>query len=293
MGRIGVTYEQVEQAFNCLTAEGKYPSRVLVRERIGGGSDSTIQRHLLTLRKLADQAQSIPALELPPEFVAALVGWMQKISAQAQAKAREAVATLEEDLALLVKTVEKTDELEAESRSQVEQLTRELDQAKAVADVREAEIERWKIEAERERNLAGHATVEAAEATLKLKAQSDLLDEAKAAQAALSCDLDIARRDLANAERDTAVVQTRLDAANGDVEKARDDVNALRADLNAARATQEAMRVDFDKRLDAERVALGKALREGKDASIAKAALMGKLEAAQNLIKRLQSPRMD
>lgn len=293
MGRPGITYEQVEQAFNSLKAEGKNPSRVLVRERIGGGSDSTIARHMLTVRKREEQAQSIPALELPPEFVAALVGWMQKISAEIQAKARGAVVTLEEDLALLVKTVEKTEELEAESRSRIEQLTRELDQAKAVAEVHEAEIERCKIEAERERKFSGRATVEAAEATLKLKTQAGLLDEVKSAQAALSCDLDVARRDLANAARDTAVLQTRLDAANGDAEKAQEDANALRADLRAARANQEAMRVDFDKRLDAERGALEKALRESKDASIAKAALMGKLEAAQNLIKRLQSPRTE
>ena len=51
MGRPGVTYEEVAAAARSLTEEGKRATAAAVRERLGRGSLTTIQRHLQTWRE--------------------------------------------------------------------------------------------------------------------------------------------------------------------------------------------------------------------------------------------------
>jgi len=51
MGRAGVTYEEVAEAARSLIEEGRRATAAAVRERLGRGSLTTIQRHLQTWRE--------------------------------------------------------------------------------------------------------------------------------------------------------------------------------------------------------------------------------------------------
>lgn len=288
MGRAGVIYEQVAEAANALLSQGRHPTQRSVREQIGEGSHTTIQQHLSAWRKQQQSARPLPTPELPIEVVKTLNGWMQQTSTAARSKAEEAAAILEDDLSVMTQSGEKAEKLEVELMGRIAEITRDRDQAKAVADARAMDIERLTVDMERERDLAGRATVDAAQAKLKAEAQAELLAELKSAQAKLSNDLETVRQELAKAEKDAAVLQTRLAATSKDADGERERAKVLQIHLDAARAKDEAMRTEFDKRLAAERTALDKANNEGKTFAIANAELRAKLEATQQTLAHLQ-----
>lgn len=86
MGRNGISFDQVAVEAEVLTAEGFIPSAVSIREKLGTGSQSTIQRFLNEWRM--KQPQVTP---LPVEFNRNIVNVVNQEVAQAKAEVRAEV----------------------------------------------------------------------------------------------------------------------------------------------------------------------------------------------------------
>lgn len=134
------TKETVYEACARLAAEGVKPTLLLVRERIGGGSYTTVQRHLDAW--LAEQAQAAVADPVPDEVTAIAEQAAQNIwaaanrQAQSQAHAiREAaqnkVAEISDDLDIARKEIERLEGLAAQAEERARQLEGRLQTAEA------------------------------------------------------------------------------------------------------------------------------------------------------------------
>ncbi|MCB1882126.1 MAG: DNA-binding protein, partial [Gammaproteobacteria bacterium] len=63
MARPGVTREMIFEAADAIAREGRTPTVLAIRERLGGGSPNTISPHLVAWK---EQNEAKPAESLPP-----------------------------------------------------------------------------------------------------------------------------------------------------------------------------------------------------------------------------------
>jgi len=161
MARSGVTREQVFETADALVREGRNPTVVAVRTRLGGGSPNTITPLLAEWKALHEtqQAQSMPPPPEPVETVmrqvwgaawqqaqAQLQGEREALSAARQeiAKEREAmlaeISRMDAQLESAKEAIAKgTEALEAERRAH-EQAASEAREVRALAEEREKRI---------------------------------------------------------------------------------------------------------------------------------------------------------
>ncbi len=174
MARAIVTQAAVIEAANALAAAGEEPTIITVRERIGGGSYTTVKRYLEEW-KVQRQITQQPTIEIPEvitvkgaEFVrslwAAAIALADERVAQAREEAQRQVA---EARAALMGAEAAIGRLETEGEEQVqrladqqrtiEQLRVDLDQARSavsVAEARASEQEQRVGDLQRELDLA-------------------------------------------------------------------------------------------------------------------------------------------
>lgn len=178
------TKETVYAACDALAKEGIKPSILTLREKIGGGSYSTVSRHLEAWQ--AEQAVN-PALsiELPPAAETAALDMAKTIWALAErditaktAAIREAaenkVAMISDDFDIAKKEIERLDGLLEESQAKVEA-------AQKVITAKDAELNELRVQASRADDLEKRLV--AAEAAL---AASRAESEARAIEASRS-----------------------------------------------------------------------------------------------------------
>lgn len=134
------TKEAVYEACARLASEGLKPTLLLVRERIGGGSYTTVQRHLDAW--VSEQAQTAAADPMPAEVTAIAEQATQNIwaaasrLAQGQAHAiREAaqnkVAEISDDLDIARKEIERLEGVAAQADERARQLDARLQAAES------------------------------------------------------------------------------------------------------------------------------------------------------------------
>ena len=101
MARPGVTREMIFEAADAIAREGRTPTVLMIRERLGGGSPNTISPHLAAWKEQnqAKPADSLPPLPDPVQSAMRQVWGAAWQDAQAQLEAeREALNTIRKEL---------------------------------------------------------------------------------------------------------------------------------------------------------------------------------------------------
>src|SRR6185295_15875411 len=96
MAKTLVTQEAVFAAADALLAGGKEPGIIAVQERIGGGSYSTVKRHLDDW-KAQRQATQQRAMDLPEEIVTRGNEFIRSLWAMASEQAEQRLAQAREE----------------------------------------------------------------------------------------------------------------------------------------------------------------------------------------------------
>lgn len=299
MGRPGITFDQVAAAADALVAETGTATLKAVRERIGGGGMGTIHKHLAVWNANRPKGPA-PAVELPPELIRGLSAWVGQAATAARSDAEDRLVRAQAEAVLLSQSSE---ELEAERDSLLEQgvvLSTERDKAVATAVEREKEIARLVTEVERERALAGDATVEAAKVRLKVEDQAGQLSDLKAQVSQINDALAREKEAKAAAETRAAVLQAQLDNAQKTVAGAEDRAKDLQTRLDDAIALTSSVRSEYEQRLleldkqakaavAAERAEAEKARDAAHSSEVENADLKARLEAMQERIEQVQT----
>lgn len=297
MGRVGITYEQVAAAADALLAETGNVTLKALRERLGTGGMGTIHRHLNTWQANRPKVAA-PAIELPPEIHRAMGAWVLQASTEARAAAEEGLVQAQAAANELAKAGEKLEEERDQLLDQVARLTTERDQEQATANARQAEITRLTKEVERERDLAGKAQVDAAQAKHKLEDLAASIANLKESEAQLRTALKEETAARVKAEREAAVLLSERDAARKEAQAEKDRIQGLQSHLDAAHAEVKQLRIDHEQQLAAERAAAAKeraaadkAKEDARAAAVESAELKGQLKAAEQTIARLEGKK--
>jgi Plasmid replication region DNA-binding N-term len=186
MARSGVTREQVFESADALVREGRNPTVVAVRTRLGGGSPNTITPRLAEWKALHEtqQAQAMPPPPEPVETVmrqvwgaawqqaqAQLQGEREALSAARQEIAKERAAMLAEisrmdaQLESTKEAITKGTEALAAERRAHEQTRREAREARALAEERLESNQRQARELQELRSQVETLRIEAATLT--------------------------------------------------------------------------------------------------------------------------------
>lgn len=234
MARTGITYDEVAQAADAISAGGDQPTIRAVREVLGTGSPNTVHKHLMLWREARPQAAAT-APALPDSLTAAISKEIEKAASAARAEIESRLVQIQAEADDLATAGEA---LEAERNAladQVAVLTTDRDQAQATAAERAAEITRQAEIITREQAAAEAARIDLATARVKVEALSHALDEARAEIQTLRAALDEHRAARQSAEQSAAVLAARMEASASEIRKIEG-----RADLEAKRAAKEA-----------------------------------------------------
>lgn len=279
MARPGITYEMVEAAADALSAERPGGATLAaVREKLGTGSFNTIHKFL----KLWDENRpkiSAPSVAIPDEITRALGNWVVQASTGSRAEAEERSLTA---LAAADALARVGEELEAERdalHSDIASLTTQRDQYQATAEERAIEIHRLLGEVARERELAGAAQVDAAQAKLRVESQVEHLADMKANVEALRADVEIERAARNTAERDVAVTSSKLAGLTVERDALRAQVVDLQQELVMGRDRVEEMRSAAHARAEHDQERLDKLRAEYE----------GRLQAERDTVARLRA----
>lgn len=263
-----ITAEQVAAAAAELKANGQKATLRAVRDVLGGGSMTTIQRHLARWND-GQPMSAAPAVEVPAAVLRGIQSAIDQATAEASALLRAELAEMRAALDAITAEAERTaDALEAEHehvQSQIEiihnqseelaavraELATTREQARHEADTLRAELARERAAAERARTELAKAEMQLAtlpRLTADLDAyrqhNDEMRDRLTAAELAASTahtqatalrdalELDRARLAKAEAERDSE--RKRGDAAQAELATARVQVTSQQTALDAA-----------------------------------------------------------
>lgn len=196
------SYEAVCEALNALVAEGSDPSIVAVQRRIGGGSYSTVKKHLTAwAEQRAKESISVPAI--PAEVVAKTQEFGRAVWVIAAAGAQQEIQ-----------------KVKASTQAEVVAVRNELTEATGVITRLEG------IEAEQSAALDGYQA-KLREAELKLVEAQTKAERVAELEKSLA-DALAAAEQVRNEARDRAV---ELGTLNGEVKALRNQVRELTAAL--------------------------------------------------------------
>jgi len=196
------SYEAVCEALNALVAEGSDPSIVAVQRRIGGGSYSTVKKHLTAwAEQRAKESISVPAI--PAEVVAKTQEFGRAVWAIAAAGAQQEIQKVKES-----------------TQAEVVAVRNELTEATGVITRLEG------IEAEQSAALDGYQA-KLREAELKLVEAQTKAERVAELEKSLA-DALAAAEQVRNEARDRAV---EVGTLNGEVKALRNQVRELTAAL--------------------------------------------------------------
>ncbi|MGO0063941.1 DNA-binding protein (plasmid) [Brevibacillus fluminis] len=271
MARPGVGREEILAAAEAIFAEGKEPTQVLVRERLGGGSFTTISAALKDWRA-ERKAPAAPIRETAPEALTELVDRVSgEIWALAQQIANERLKTEREAMEAV--------------RQQMEQQQQE---AAAFADrlVEEVEQQRNKIE-ELQTSLLGEQG--------QKNLLSDLLQQVRMDEAVATARNDELQRSLEVAHRDINRFTTQIDELTESnrvqlmsIVELQTLNQSLRDQLDEAKRVSAAAAQDHERfRVDAYRQR-DQANEELSIAQIEQARLSGQVEILRDRVVQLQ-----
>lgn len=257
---IEITYPAVAAAAESLEQEGLEPSVRLVREKLGGGSNTTITPFLRKW-KAARAARNESSVQINPAindlFLAQLSEVAAQASNQAELRAKEAEDAFDELAKQLAETeaqfkagsasLAATQTQLLQHQGQLQASVREMEEIRASADAKVAEADQ---RAERERTQAEVVRQELVRASLRLEQVPDLQAALEEARQLLKASQD----DVSRAKRSEAVATSRAQAQQ------------QRANESAARESRlgqqlQRLQEEREKALEAERISQKEILR--------------------------------
>lgn len=243
-----ITADQVASAAASLKATGQRVTLRAVRDILGGGSMTTIQK-LLAGYKDAEPIAATPSAEMPASVINALRQAIEQATAQAQAnllaelgEARQALqditAEAERTAAALAEADERILATTCENATLLERLADAEHQAEKRAAEWRAGAESWRAELERERAAAERARTELAKVELRLEALPQLQDDLKEARKDHQEALERANRSeriAAAADATTAAQAAELGRRQAELGRLQAELGRLQADLAETR----------------------------------------------------------
>lgn len=218
MTMIEITYPAVAAAAESLEQEGLEPSVRLVREKLGGGSNTTITPFLRKW-KAARAARDESSVQINPAindlFLVQLAEVATQASNKAELRAKEAEDAFDELARQMAETEAQLNSSNAslaetqaqllQHQGQLQASGREMDEIRASADAKVAEADQ---RAERERAQAEAVRQELVRASLRLEQVPDLQAALEKARQLLKASDD----DVARSKRSEAVATSRAQA---------------------------------------------------------------------------------
>jgi hypothetical protein len=237
-----VSFEDVAAAAVDLQSDGEPVTLDTVREALGTGSPSTIQKHLLAWRTTQARVVEEPKAEIPAALAAALGDWARQFAQDASAGMRDALAQAESDSEALLKAGE---QLETERDGLLAQLVgaeAARDQALATVIERDEEVNRLNVELRDARQVATDALVGKAKDQLAIGGKEAQLADLRAqleryvASSAADSDARLA------AEMELVGARTARDNLAAEVKDLRAKLEASHAERGAMRAELQVLR---------------------------------------------------
>lgn len=288
MGRPGITYDQVAAAADALLAETGNATLKSVRDRLGTGGMGTVHKHLAVWNANRPK-EPAPMVELPSDLSRGFSAWVTQAATAARADSEERLVQSQAEAFELSRASEQLEAERDELQEQIAELTTERDKAQATAAAHAAEIERLAKEVERERDLAGKAQIDAAQAQLKVDAQMGQLADMKSTIEKLNASLEAELEGRIAAEKNAAVLESERDASRKETDEERTRIKGLQSHLDQAHKNTDALRAKFEKEAkeeravsDIERAATLSALTEN-------AGLKAKLEGVEQIRLTLEA----
>lgn len=288
MNMIDITYSAVAAAAESLEQEGFEPSVRLVREKLGGGSNTTIAPFLRKWKE-ARAARNESSVQINPAindlFLAQLAEVATQASNKAELRAKEAddafdelakqMAGTEAQLNASNASLSATQAQLLQHQGQLQERVREMDELRALAAATVAEADQ---RAERERAQAEAVRQELVRASLRLEQVPDLQAALEEARQLLKASHD----DVARAKRSEAVATSRAQAQQQRAHESASRESRLGQQLQRRQDEQE-------RALAAERTAQQEILRLSTIAS----ALDARCAVQQAELERLRQARDD
>lgn len=242
MGRKGVSYEDVVNAALRVLRAGQSATVARVRDQLGRGSYSTVQKHLQAWRSsLKDSAVDALPAGLPDELTGPLEDLWAAAMSHAERQYGERIATLEKDLAAaqvearehqdLLKTAERSREhwrREAEGvQSQLQEAYADLAAAVEVRRQYEEEVGELTRELQATRDTAAER-IRTLRAQLRHQAERDsqTIQDLRA-----DLEREAERHDATQTHWLKALDQTR-DEYRPEIQRLQDEIKRLKADLH-------------------------------------------------------------
>lgn len=246
MGRNGISFGQVAAVADALVAEGVTPSTLIVRDKLGTGCHSTVQRLLNQWRD--NQPLIVPA---PVEFNKDIANVINQAIAQAKAEARAEVekrfVISQEESERMLEYCESLESELDKACNENAAMTESRDVLLNDSQEKKLTIEMLSADNDRERYSAEVARTEVAKCQIKLelqdkslKEQSDMISLLKVENAA-----SIEARTVA--EREAAVFEARFKAEQEKSMALQSDKAALTAQLTIERQAAETARNEATK----------------------------------------------
>lgn len=213
MARPGITYSQVAQAAETLTAAGASPTIAAVREALGGtGSPNTIHKHLAAWRD-GQPTAAAGEHELANRLVSAIQEEINKATAGARAELETALHQAQDEATELAKTGEAI-EAERDSLAEtLERLAKQRDQWEAVEEELRQANEAFALAAKNERANTEEAQKKANRASTLLETEIAKNQDQAAEIAQLRKELALTVKERGDAFQACAVMQAKLEAA--------------------------------------------------------------------------------
>lgn len=268
MARPGITYAQVAQSAEALTAAGTNPTIAAIRQAMGGtGSPNTIHKHL-SAWKGERPAASNPAAaghELPAKLIAAIHDVISKAAANARAETEAALQQAQAEGAELARAGEYIEAERDALLEQIEALKTERDQAQAVAAERAKEIERKTLQIEQEQENNKKALGDLARTKSLFESLIERTNKLQRETEGLRQEITLTVKERQEAHERTAVMGAELKAAERRATEAESRETATAAKLNRCEEQEKSTRAELQQsqiHTQAQQIALDTAARE-------------------------------
>ncbi len=126
MARLGITYQEVANAAEQLTLQGKNPTIQNIRMLTNTGSSTTIAQHLKTWKLKEDQSRPLGLTEnLPEEIVLTMKGLWAQVIREAEEKIAARENEFEQATAMIIEKNKKLEEENMSWQKKYDELTQE------------------------------------------------------------------------------------------------------------------------------------------------------------------------
>jgi chromosome segregation ATPase len=219
-----------------LKAKGEDVSSGRVRQEAKGGSNNTFYEHYNSWVEKNLGKSPAPELTVPDDVKKVMTAWVTQYATEARSEAETRLAALQENSQNVLRDLREAEDRAQALDDELELVKTDRDQARATAEAHKAEINRLAGEVDRERNVAGNAQVQAAQANLKIESQEAQLADLKRRMEQMAGDLEAERKGRIEAEKQAAVLKTERDALQADNDRANSALSQAEAQQQKAQA---------------------------------------------------------